>query len=245
MALEEADLAKLGQMIAAAMAPLAANMTPEALAKMITPIIEAQNKAAGVVTAADLKSREDAAKVASDAAAKAETDRVAAEKLAADGKGKDKVDPALAAIQAELAAMKARSDAAEKALQTANDANRTKALHDSARDSLIKAGIPADRVPFAMSHLKESGVLVYEGDRAGWKGTDPKLNVPAVLDMESAAKSWAEGDGKLFLPPVGAAGTGEGGGNRSGVRGTTGEVSLESLRASAGSTIMGALNNVG
>jgi len=217
MALEAADLAEIGKLIAAAVAPIAANVSPEALAKTVTPIIEAQNKAAGVVTAAELAAREAAAeKVKADA--KAETDRIAAEKAAGEGKGKDKVDPAVAQLQAQLAALTAKNAENEAAVKAANDAARTNALHGAARDALVKAGIPADRVAFAMSHLKEQGVLAYEGDVPGWKGVDPKTNVPGVLPMESAAVAWTQADGKLFLPPVGTQGSGDGPGVRSGPR---------------------------
>ena len=218
MALDAADLAELGKMIAAAVAPIAANVSPEALAKAVTPIIEAQNKAAGFLTAADVAARETAAAEKVKADAKVEADRIAAEKATGDDKSKGKVDSAVVALQAQLAALTAKNAENEAAVKAANDAARTNALHGAARDALVKAGIPADRVAFAMSHLKEQGVLTYEGDVPGWKGVDPKTNVPGVLPMESAAVAWTQADGKLFLPPVGAQGSGDGPGVRSGSR---------------------------
>ena len=84
---EQADLEQIGKLIAGAIAPLAGAVSPENLAKTITPIIEAQNKAAGVVTAAELAKRdEDAKKVAADKA-KADADAAAVE---AAKKGKKK-----------------------------------------------------------------------------------------------------------------------------------------------------------
>lgn len=220
MPLEQADLEKIGQLIAAAVAPIASAVAPEALAKTVTPIIEAQNKAAGVVTAAELAKREADAKKAAEDKAKADADAAAA-KAAEDAKKKGKEEPAavppeVLELQKQLAAItKANDENARKAAE-ADAARRADALHSTAKEALAKAGIPADRIHLALPVLKEAGVLTYDGERPGWKGIDPKTNTPAVLDMLDGVKGWIEGDGKHFLPPKDLGGSGEGIGVRGG-----------------------------
>lgn len=233
MALEQADLEKIGQLIAAAVAPIASSVSPEALAKTVTPIIEAQNKAAGVVTAAELAKREADAKKAAEDKAKADADAAAA-KAAEDAKKKGKEEPAAASpelleLQKQFAALtKANEENVRKAAE-ADAARKADALRSTAKEALAKAGIPADRIHLALPVLKEAGVLVYDGERPGWKGIDPKTNTPAVLDMLDGVKGWIEGDGKHFLPPKDLGGTGDGAGNGGG----SGRVTT-SLRDSSG-----------
>lgn len=221
MPLEQADLEKIGQLIAAAVAPIASSVSPEALAKTVTPIIEAQNKAAGVVTAAELAKREADAKKAAEDKAKADADAAAAAKAAEDAKKKGKEEPAAASpelleLQKQLAAItKANEENARKAAE-ADAARKADALHSTAKEALAKAGIPADRIHLALPVLKEAGVLTYDGERPGWKGIDLKTNTPAVLDMLDGVKGWIEGDGKHFLPPKDLGGTGDGAGNGGG-----------------------------
>jgi len=238
LALEQADLEQIGKLIAGAIAPLAGAVSPENLAKTITPIIEAQNKAAGVVTAAELAKRdEDAKKAAADAKAKADADAKAAEdakKKEGEGKGKGNepapLPPEVLALQKQLEDLtKLNAENARKAAE-ADARAKDAALHNAAKDALIKAGIPADRVGLALPALKEAGVLTYDGERPGWKGVDPKTNTPAVLDMAEGVKGWIAADGKHLLPPKDLGGTGEGGGTgggsapKSSVRGADGKI---------------------
>lgn len=232
MPLDQADLEQIGKLIAGAIAPIAGAVAPENLAKTITPIIEAQNKAAGVVTAAELAKREADAKKAAEDKAKADAD--AAAKATEDAKkGKKDEVPVVPAevleLQKQLAAItKANEENARKAAE-ADAARRADALHSTAKEALAKAGIPADRIHLALPVLKEAGVLTYDGERPGWKGIDPKTNTPAVLDMLDGVKGWIEGDGKHFLPPKDLGGTGDGAGNGGG----SGRVAT-SLRDSSG-----------
>ena len=217
MPLEQADLEQIGKLIAGAIAPLAGAVSPENLAKTITPIIEAQNKAAGVVTAAELAKRDADAKKAADDAAAA---KVAADAAEAAKKGKKDeapvVPPEVLELQKQLALItKSNEDNARKAAE-ADAARKADALHSATKEALAKAGVPADRIHLALPALKEAGVLVYDGERPGWKGTDPKTNTPAVLDMLDGVKGWVEGDGKHFLPPKDLGGSGEGIGVRGG-----------------------------
>lgn len=238
MPLDQADLEQIGKLIAGAIAPIAGAVAPENLAKTITPIIEAQNKAAGVVTAAELAKREADAKKAAEDKAKADAD--AAAKATEDAKkGKKDEVPVVPAevleLQKQLAAItKANEENARKAAE-ADAARRADALHSTAKEALAKAGIPADRIHLALPVLKEAGVLTYDGERPGWKGIDPKTNTPAVLDMLDGVKGWIEGDGKHFLPPKDLGGTGDGAGNGGG----SGRVAT-SLRDSSGKLDMDA-----
>lgn len=203
--------------IKAGIASIAAMLAPENLAKAITPILDAQNKAAGVLTKADLEKRDADAKKAAEDKAKADAD-AAATKAGEDAKKGKKdeapaVPPEVLELQKQLAAItKANEENVRKAAE-ADAARRSDALHSAAKEALAKAGIPADRIHLALPVLKESGVLTYDGERPGWKGTDPKTNTPAVLEMLDGAKSWITGDGKHFLPPADIGGTGEGAGN--------------------------------
>jgi hypothetical protein len=211
MPLDAEDLKKIQEMIGG----VATLVAPENLAKVIAPIVEAQNKANGVLTKAELEAQKkaEADKAAADKALadKAEADRKAAEeaeKLRKAGKEPPVKDPAVVELEKRVAELtKANTDAAAREA-AAKEQARIDALHNATRDALIKAGIPADRVKAAMASVKEDGVLTYDGDRPGWKGTDPKTNAAAVLDLESAAAAWVKADGKLFLPPAGTGGTG-------------------------------------
>jgi hypothetical protein len=203
--------------IKAGIASIAAMLAPENLAKAITPILDAQNKAAGVLTKADLEKRDADAKAAADAKAKADADAAKAAEDAKKGEGKGKdpapLPPEVLALQKQLEELtKTNAENARKAAE-ADAARKSDALHSATKEALAKAGIPADRIHLALPALKEAGVLVYDGERPGWKGTDPKTNTPAVLDMLDGVKGWIEGDGKHFLPPKDLGGTGDGAGN--------------------------------
>lgn len=221
--------------IKAGIASIAAMLAPENLAKAITPILDAQNKAAGVLTKADLDKRDADAKAAAEAKAKADADAKAAEdakKKEGEGKGKEApaLPPEVLTLQKQLEELtKLNAENARKAAEAESRA-KADALHNAAKDALIKAGIPADRVGLALPALKEAGVLTYDGERPGWKGVDPKTNTPAVLDMAEGVKGWIAADGKHLLPPKDLGGTGEGGGNgggsapKSSVRGADGKI---------------------
>lgn len=129
-------------------------------------------------------------------------------------KGSDKADPETAK---ELAALRQRLEASDKAREEAENRSKAEARDSAAREALAKAGIPADRLPHAMAFLGAQGMIVAGADgKPGWKGKD-KFGVDAVLPLEDGAKSWAATpDGKLYLPPTDARGTGTGAGNGSG-----------------------------
>lgn len=145
-------------------------------------------------------------------------------------KGGDKADPETAK---ELAALRQRLEASDKAREEAENRSKAEARDSAAREALAKAGIPADRLPHAMAFLGAQGVIVAGADgKPGWKGKD-KFGVDAVLPLEDGARSWAATpDGKLYLPPTDARGTGTGAGNGSGSGGSGGIKKLGEINIS-------------
>lgn len=235
MPLEKTDLEQIGVLIASAVAPLASALSDEALAKKIQPILDAQNKANGVLTKAELDKRDADAKAAAEKAAKdaadAEAKKLADAEAAKKGNKAPEKDPAVAALEATVAELTKKATDAEAATKAERESARTAALYSATKDALVKAGIPADRVHLALPAIKDAGVLAYDGDRPGWKGTDPKTNTAAILDLSAGAAEWIKGDGKHFLPPKDIGGTGDGAGNGGGsgsnatpLRGTDGKL---------------------
>jgi hypothetical protein len=206
MALDDTDKKTVGELIAAALKDA---LRPEALGAVLAPVVKAHTDAAlkGTVTSDALKTQLD------ELAAKLKpADPDPADKGADKGKKPDD-DPRIAAMQKRMAEIEAASAAKDRALADEKARARTEALHLAARDGLAKAGVPSDRLAPALAYVRSLGVLDYDGDTPGWKGKN-SLGLDAVLPMEDAAASWVKSDGKLFLPPSGAGGTGDGAGNR-------------------------------
>lgn len=232
MPLEAADIAKINELMADA---LKNALKPEALAAAVAPVVKAHTEAAmkGVVTTEGLE------KFGTDLAAKlkpAEPDPKAGDP-ANKSKGAD--DPTVQALTRKVAEMEAANKAALEQVAAEKAKARIDRLHVAARDALAKAGIPADRLPMALAYVKELGVLDYDGDQPGWKGKS-SLGLDAVLPMDDAAAAWAKADGKVFLPPTGAGGTGDGnrGGSGGGNRNGTG-LTMDSLTRSLSSAALG------
>lgn len=219
MALDEADKKLIADLIAGA-------LSPESLAKAVAPVVEAHTKAAlkGAVTAEGLQKQLDEAL--------AKLKPTEGDDKPADKGGK--ADPAVAALEKKLAAMEAASKVKDAELAAQVQRARTERLHASTRDALAKAGIPADRLGLALASIKDAGVLDYDGDRPGWRGKSA-LGLDEVLAMEDGAAAWVKGEGKLFLPPSGASGTGDGNGGRHNGRGNGPEIkSLGELSGTLG-----------
>lgn len=228
MPLEAADIAKINELMADA---LKNALKPEALAAAVAPVVKAHTDAAlkGVVTGDALKTQLD------DLAAKlkpADPDPKAGDPA---NKGKGAEDPTVQALTRKVAEMEAANKAALEQVAAEKAKARTDRLHVAARDALAKAGIPADRLPMALAYVKELGVLDYDGDQPGWKGKN-SLGLDAVLSMEEAAAGWTKADGKVFLPPTGAGGTGDKLPNNGG-----GHTGPSAIRNGDGSLNLGAL----
>ncbi len=205
---------------------LAAAITAEALGKVIGAALTAH-------LPTHLKGINDeitALKAAKpDAKAEEEAAREAANKA---GKGKE-ADPRIAQLEARLAA-------SDKAAADAAIAAKNAALSSAARDALIKHGVPADRVAHAMAFVNMQGLLTHDGDRPGWKGKD-QYGADAVLDLDAAAKAFVgSADGKVYMPPLNAGGTGGGVGNANAAQ-RNGTTTIDALRKTGGGVNIGAL----
>lgn len=240
--IDDADLVKFRELVEKVVAPLVEATKPENLARTLAPAIQA-HVAEGTKSAVT----GDALKAALDefAGKLKPADTVKEEPKA--GKGGDKgkapeADPAIDALKAQIEALTKANAEAVAAAKAERESARSAKLYGSARDALVKHGAKPEAVDVAMSRLRELGVLTYDGDRPGWKGKN-EVGLDAVLDLDAQAKAWlGTAEGKLFLPPVGASGTGEGRGSSGGASVGSGEVSLASLRAGATGTLARAMN---
>lgn len=199
MALDEADKKLIADLIGAALKDA---MKPETLGAAVAPVIQAHVKEAtkGFVTAEDAKKAAEADKAKGDA-----------DKAKGDGKkGADEPNEAMQTLQRKLDEITARADAAEKARADAERKATVDAARSKVRDALAKAGVPADRLHLAMAAVEASGQLTLDGDGAGWKTVD-RYGIPKVATFDEGAAEWIKGsDGKVFLPPVDVAGSGDG-----------------------------------
>ena len=203
MALDEADKKYIAEL-------LAAQFSGDTLKKLVGEAAKAHVEAA----LKPISDKLDASAKEVEALKAAKTADKPGDKEDKAGKGTDKADPETAK---ELAALRQRLEASDKAREEAENRSKAETRDSAAREALAKAGIPADRLPHAMAFLGTQGVIVAGADgKPGWKGKD-KFGVDAVLPLEDGAKSWAATpDGKLYLPPTDARGTGTGAGNGSG-----------------------------
>jgi hypothetical protein len=148
--------------------------------------------------------------------------------------GDDKVAQQLAAMEKQL---KVEREAREKS-EAARQAER---LHGAARAALTAADVPGSRIKGAMALLQAEGLLVVDDDgNPGIKGTD-KYGVDAVLPLDVGVPAWLKtDDGKQYLPPTGAQGTGDGSATGSKtIKGKDGEVDVSKL----GQALFGAIGS--
>lgn len=195
MALDEADKKAIADQIAAA-------FSPDAIAKVLAPVVEAHVKAA----TKDLPTAEGIGKSIAAEVAKL--------KPAEDPPKDDKKDKPDAALTAKIDELQKSVKAAETARLEAEQARKVDAGRSAARDALAKAGVPAEKLHLVMPVIEASGVLDLAGDKPGWKGKN-SYGADDVLTLEEGAAAWVKtDDGKHFLPPVDAGGTGQGNNGR-------------------------------
>ena len=216
MPLDEADLKKIADLIGASTKDL---VRAGDLGGVIDTALSARLKdvpTLDAVTAAAKQAAADAAKAADPKSA---------------GKGDPKGDdPALAALKAQIEETNAKLAAAERARVDAErkataDANLTRV-----RDALVKAGADPEAVHLAIPSIRDSGALLLDGDKVGWKGKD-QYGMDTVHDFEAGAKAWVQtSDGKRFVRPVSAQGTGDRVGSRDSATGTGSVTDLNQLR---------------
>jgi len=202
-----------------------ASLTPEALGKILAPVLEAHG--AGVLAKVP-KGLDQAGLDAALAKFKPTEPEV---------KGKDPKagdSPEIVAMRAELAATNARLEATEKSRQE----TATKAAQERARSevkaALGRAGVAADGLDDALAVVERTGSLVLDGDKVGWKQPN-KFNpvLEEVVSFEDGARAWASTpSGKRYQAPIDQRGTGDRTADRTGA-GQSGTASLASLRGDA------------
>jgi hypothetical protein len=131
---------------------------------------------------------------------------------AAKAKG-DKIDPELAKLQEKLTQLEQKNRATEERAQ-AETAKREESEAISAwREALAANGVPSDRQAIAIAKL-------HHADKLTKRDAEGKLHVSVAraagytdnLSLTDFVKEYVGTDeGKTFLPPTGASGTGTGG----------------------------------
>lgn len=130
--------------------------------------------------------------------------------------GKTPPNSELAKLQAELEKMKRSAEVQAKRAEEAEQARRAEVLATGVREALTQAGADPKRVAIALSHLKAQGRVKLDKDgrpsfafTRDW-GED-------LVDATKGASEWlSTEEGKFFVPPSGAQGTGDGAGKPGG-----------------------------
>lgn len=139
------------------------------------------------------------------------------------GKGKDgdaedgepAADPKTAK---ELADTRAQLEKIEKERKEERETARRDKLRAETRAWLAEAGVPADRLKGAMALIEAEGLVEYDskGETFGFKGKD-KYGADILVPGKAGAAAWlSTDDGKTYLPPKPAGGTGDGAGGQQG-----------------------------
>lgn len=140
--------------------------------------------------------------------------------------------PLLKKLQADLDAMRKQAEAQSKRAEEAEQKRAAELLTSGTRDALIAAGADPKRVHLALPvlqttgrvKLNDKGVPVMVFQRNGYEET---------LPIADGAKEWlGTDDGKLYVPPAGTQGTGDGTGGtggRSGFNGNPEQIALNAL----------------
>jgi hypothetical protein len=156
------------------------------------------------------------------------TEQFAAGSATKDGKkgkkeGEEGADesPVLKSLQRQLADLKADNERIAQSAAAEKAKNRDSSLRQKLAESLGEMGLKdAVRVKHAIHHLVDGEKRVSygeEGEAIVFRDSDD-----SVLDLATGLKSWMKSeDGKYFLPPTGARGSGDGrGGNAPPPKGT-------------------------
>jgi hypothetical protein len=148
--------------------------------------------------------------------------KLAAFKPAADGGAGGSAKPPAVQDSPEFKGMIRKQQELEQAVQRAEAARNTEraksrdsAMRTRVAEALLKRGIDPSRVPHALGHLVDVKKLAkYAGD-----DDDAAIVIKDAggddVDFESGLDSWAKSEEfKIYLPPRGAAGSGDRGGGR-------------------------------
>jgi hypothetical protein len=127
------------------------------------------------------------------------------------GKGKGKGKGADPKILAKVAQLEKQVEDEKKAREAAETKSREERVLNSARAALRKAGVPEERVKAAIAvlHNAEGRLRLDDSDRPGLHFQ--RNGYDEVVEIEKGLDEWLKtDDGKVFLPPRGTEGTGEG-----------------------------------
>lgn len=155
-------------------------------------------------------------------------------------------DDELAKVRRQLEAMDKKFQGEREAREKAEAARQQDALRSDARDALVQAGVPAERVRHALVLLEADGLLAAAEDGSpGIKGKD-RYGVEAVLPLAEGLATWVKtDDGKSFLPPTNAQGDGSSvGSGRPSVKGADGQVNTDALRSLVAGGLVNAMQRV-
>lgn len=115
---------------------------------------------------------------------------------------KGKPDP----VEAQVRQQREQIEAMKRELAEERAKAQRQKLTAAARDSLIKAGVPADRVGVALKVLGDS--LAVDGETMGVKAAD-RWGEETIQPLDEAIPAFLKTDeGKLFVPPTPARGAG-------------------------------------
>lgn len=119
----------------------------------------------------------------------------------------DEHSTAFKSLQRQIETMKTEAAATKAERDTERSKSKAMSLQQLARETLAKHGVTNPiQAKHALASLKEDGRLVYdEDDRPAYKDANGDC-----FDLETGLKGWsASEEGKYFLPPTGARGSGD------------------------------------
>ena len=126
--------------------------------------------------------------------------------------------PEWKAMKAEQDALKKKLEASEKREAEVRTRARSTGLRSKVSEVLTKAGVPADRLAVAASHLLHEGLVGYAGDDSDDIQYRIADGEPTTLEKGVAAFIKSE-TGRIFLPPQNPGGSGGGPGRVGGAGG--------------------------
>lgn len=202
MPLDDKDLEQIAKLIAAAQTKAA-----EEADKRLEATIGKAIKAAGVETTKQLE------------ALKAETEKRFGEipkpadppdPKAGDKPGDIENSPAFKKLQAEVEASKKQAAEQAKRAEQAEAKRSAELLTNATRDALIASGADPKRVHLALPVLQASGRIKLD-DKGAPVMVFQRNGYEEALPVGDGAKEWlGTDDGKVFVPPSGKQGTGDG-----------------------------------
>lgn len=112
-------------------------------------------------------------------------------------------------VQAQINALKAQlTESQAKAAATEAKAREDRALNAS-RDALVKAGVPASMIPFALARIKADGLVKYDDDGNPFFEAADAYGGKVKQDPVTWAGAYVKtDDGKALLPAAPVAGAG-------------------------------------